>query len=460
MRFRAIFMVLFFCAPLFGPVIWGGGAAAPGSPLALPVYDYVLIDQYPHDPEAFTQGLYYKDGYLYEGTGIYGESSLRKVVPETGNVVKIHYLPAAYFGEGITIRNDVIHQLTWHNYTIFRYVELDTFAMVDSFPYVYAGWGLTHDDTSLIATNGGARLYHLDPETYEELSFVPVTVEGILFGGMNEMELIQGRVWANIYGLDSIAVIVPETGVVESWIDLTGLRDLIEWGGVLNGIAFDEANYRLFVTGKQWPAMFEIWVDAVNYPPEITSSSPPPSLCLETDSTVVLSVSADDPNYNDTLDYIWSINGVVDPVAHDSFYIYSSPVPAVDTIRVEVNDGMLSDSTWWLAIVATAGAERDPAPGGAILRPLRIQPNPFRSGTVIGFNVPRGTDSAETVEVAIYDIRGRMMRTLLAADLEPGDHETAWDGTDNGGRRVAAGIYLCTVRVAGATVSKKLAVLD
>ena len=460
---RAIAGVLLFCASLCLLAATGEGTARSDAPLdSVPVYGYTVINTYPHDPDAFTQGLYYKDGYLYEGTGIYGESTLRKVIPETGEVVKIHDLPPAYFGEGITIRNDVIHQLTWRNYTIFRYVELDTFAFVDSFPYVYTGWGLTHDDTSLISSSGGARLYHLDPETYEELSFVSVTVDGSLFGGMNEMELIQGRVWANIYGLDSIAVIVPETGVVESWVNLAGLRDSITWGGVLNGIAFDSENFRLFVTGKKWPAMFEVWVDLVNYPPVIVESSPtPPSMCIDVDTTVVLTVSVEDANPGDVLDYVWSINGVIDPVAQDSFYLYSSPVPTVDTVKVEVSDGMFSDSTSWLIAVATAGTGRDP--GGkdiAVLAPPRAEPNPFSRETRISFDVPRGFGPSNRVEVSVYDVLGRRMRTLVNSRLEPGEHEVFWDGRDSRGRRVSAGIYVCTLTVGGKTVSRKLAMLE
>ena len=286
---RTIPVFLIFCTVFLAMGGTSGGEGTGDARLdGVPVYGYVHVHSYYHDPYAFTQGLYYKDGYLYEGTGIIGRSTLRKVIPETGEIVKISDLPAGYYGEGITVRGDTIHQITYTNYSAFTWIEEDTFAFVDSFPYAFRGWGLTHDDTSLISTDGSHRLYHLNPQTYEEISRLNVTLEGALMGAMNEMEYIQGRIWANIYGKDSIAIIVPETGAVESWVDLHGLRDSISTGNVLNGIAWDPDNFRLFVTGKLWPLMFEVWVDAINYPPAITGSSPPPSICTEVDSIVTL----------------------------------------------------------------------------------------------------------------------------------------------------------------------------
>jgi glutamine cyclotransferase len=251
-------MALLLCAPLCSVDCAGQGGEGEAGPEGIPVYGCEVVNTYPHDPEAYTQGLYYKDGFLYESTGLQGHSTLRKVTPETGEVVKIHNLPYAYFGEGITVRNDTIYQLTYRNYVAFTYVELDTFALVDSFPYVFHGWGLTHDDSSLISSNGTTWLFHLNPRTFEEISRVGVTADGGLQSSMNEMEYVGDRIYANIYGRDSIAIIVPRTGVVEAWLNLEGLRDSIPSGGVLNGIAYDPAGSRLFVTGKNWPALFEI----------------------------------------------------------------------------------------------------------------------------------------------------------------------------------------------------------
>jgi glutamine cyclotransferase len=440
-------------------VATAGQGGGPDAPLdSVPVYGYELINTYYHDPDAFTQGLYYMDGYLYESTGLLGHSTVRKVIPETGSIVKIHHMHDSYYGEGLTVRNDTIHQLTYRNLVALTYVELDTFALVDSFPYAFYGWGLTHDDTSLISSNGSSRLFHLDPQTYEEIRRFSVTVDGELQSAMNEMEYIQDRIYANIYGIDSIAIIVPQTGVVDGWLNLAGLRDSISSGGVLNGIAWDPDNYRLFVTGKKWPRMFEIRVEPVNYPPEIIDFSPPPSVCTECDSTVSLTVSARDINGGDVLEYAWSINGVTDPAAEDTFYVYSSPVPTVDTVLVEVSDGMFSDSVSWLIVVSTSGVDEEfGAPGG--LSP-EIRPNPFSVSTTIRFSVPRGSGATQGVQVAIHDVQGRRVKTLLSDDLEPGEHTVRWDGTDGRGDRISAGIYLCTVKVGGRAVSRKVAVLE
>jgi glutamine cyclotransferase len=258
---------LFFCVSLLVFACAGPGAGESGFPHEdVPVYGYELVNTYPHDPAAYTQGLCYRGGYLYESTGLAGHSTLRKVIPETGAVVKIYRLPDAYFGEGLTVRNDTIYQLTYRNHSAFTYVEHDTFALVDSFPYALMGWGLTHDDTSLISSDGSDCLFHLSPQTYEEVSRFDVTVEGRPQPLINEMEMIGGRIYANILGLDSVAIIVPETGTVEGWLNLEGLRDLIATGGVLNGIAWDPDNSRLFVTGKNWPHLFEVQAESLEHP--------------------------------------------------------------------------------------------------------------------------------------------------------------------------------------------------
>ncbi|HQH73406.1 MAG TPA: glutaminyl-peptide cyclotransferase [bacterium] len=226
----------------------------------VPLYTYQIIHRYPHDPNAFTQGLYYQDGFLYEGTGLYRYSSLRKVNLETGEVVRIHHLPDEYFGEGITLFNHQIHQLTWLSKTGFVY-DAETFAPLREFHYGTEGWGLTHDGKRLIMSDGSSTLYFRDPATFDEISRVTVRDATRPITRLNELEYVRGEIFANIWETDFIARISPGTGQVTGWIDLTGLlspEDLKEPVDVLNGIAYDEAHDRLFVTGKLWPVLFEI----------------------------------------------------------------------------------------------------------------------------------------------------------------------------------------------------------
>ena len=237
------------------------GPDSGGARYSPPTYGYEVVNTYPHDPEAYTQGLYYKGGYLYESTGLLGQSTLRKADLETGKVVKMFHLPDSHFGEGMTIRGDTLYQLTYRNLAAFTYVERDEFVLVDSLPYSLHGWGLTHCGDRLIASDGTSWLTYLEPHTYKETGRFSVTAAGEPQRLLNEMEYIEGRIYANIYGQDLIAVIAPGSGEVEAWLDLRGLRDSIPSGGVLNGIAWDEGGRRLFVTGKNWPAVFEIAVD-------------------------------------------------------------------------------------------------------------------------------------------------------------------------------------------------------
>jgi glutamine cyclotransferase len=234
---------------------------------SIPVYDYVLINTFPHDVNAFTQGLVYHNGFLYEGTGLFSGSSLRKVVLETGEVLFRYNLVSVYFGEGVTIYDDLIYQLTWLNNVGFVYVETDSFELIDTFSYPTQGWGLTHDDTSLIMSDGTDKLYFLDPVTFEEINRVHVTADGSPIDQINELEYIHGHIYANILNSDFIAIIKPETGVVVAWLDLTGILSAEHPAappGPLNGIAFDPDSVRLFVTGKRWPSLFEIYVDPLN----------------------------------------------------------------------------------------------------------------------------------------------------------------------------------------------------
>ncbi|MBN2590003.1 MAG: glutaminyl-peptide cyclotransferase [Sedimentisphaerales bacterium] len=223
-------------------------------------YGYEIVNTFPHDTNAFTQGLIYEDGVLYEGTGQYGYSSIRKVELETGKILQIYHMPDEYFGEGITIWKDKIIQLTWQSETGFVY-DKHTFEPQREFSYRSEGWGITHDGEHLIMSDGSPTLYFLDPETYEVVSKLAVYYGESMLKNLNELEYINGKVFANIWGTEDIVIINPQTGQVESMIELDGL--LNRWNiqqqvDVLNGIAYDAKNKRLFVTGKWWPNLFEI----------------------------------------------------------------------------------------------------------------------------------------------------------------------------------------------------------
>lgn len=229
-------------------------------PAAIPTYTYTVVNSYPHDPQAFTQGLIYVDGVLYEGTGLNGRSSLRRVHLETGEVQEIVDLDQQYFGEGIALFGDRIIQLTWQSNVAFVY-DAQSFERLGEFAYPTEGWGLTHDDTQLIMSDGTANLYFRDPETFAEIGRVEVRDATGPVVRLNELEYINGEVYANVWQTDRIARIDPQTGRVTGWIDLTGLlsaADRTPDVDVLNGIAYDAANDRLFVTGKLWPRLFEI----------------------------------------------------------------------------------------------------------------------------------------------------------------------------------------------------------
>lgn len=241
--------------------------AVPAPPAsALPVYGYRIRNEYPHDPAAFTQGLIYLgtnangEDILLEGTGQRGASSLRRVVVQTGEVVQQHDLAQEFFGEGITLWQDKIIQLTWQSQTGFVY-DATTFAELSRFSYPTEGWGITHDGTQLIMSDGSDTLYFWNPETLAETGRVAVFDDNGPVVRLNELEYINGEVWANIWQTDKIARIDPATGAVVGWVDLTALlsaADRVQQVDVLNGIAWDGENGRLFVTGKWWPKLFEI----------------------------------------------------------------------------------------------------------------------------------------------------------------------------------------------------------
>jgi glutamine cyclotransferase len=228
--------------------------------LSVPVLGYRVVATYPHDTEAFTQGLIFYDGQLYEGTGLNGESSLRRVDLASGTVLQRIDLPAEYFGEGIALFNDRIYQLTWQNKIGLIY-DRASFTQLGSWSYETEGWGLTHDGSQLIMSDGSDTLRFLDPQTLAVQRSVQVRAEGQPVTRLNELEYIDGQVYANIWQTDMIARIDPQSGAVTAWIDLSGLLPLEERlpnTDVLNGIAYDPATDRLFVTGKRWPKLYEI----------------------------------------------------------------------------------------------------------------------------------------------------------------------------------------------------------
>jgi len=225
-----------------------------------PIYSYCIVNSYPHDVKAFTQGLIYHNGILYEGTGLKGQSSLRQVELETGKVLQQIDLNQQYFGEGITLWQDKIIQLTWRSQVGFVYSK-DSFEKLDRFIYNTEGWGITHDGQKLIMSDGSDKLYFLDADTFEKVSYIQVRDQNKPIFRLNELEYINGEIFANVWQTDYIARISPSTGQVLGWIDLRGLLDSESYKGkqdVLNGIAYDKERKRLFVTGKLWPKLFEI----------------------------------------------------------------------------------------------------------------------------------------------------------------------------------------------------------
>jgi glutamine cyclotransferase len=220
----------------------------------VPIYTYRVINAYPHDAEAFTQGLVFEGGYLYEGTGIKGASSLRKVQLETSGVIQILRLPKDLFGEGITIYHNRIIQLTWRSGIGFVY-DKDSFRVLRKFRYPTEGWGITHDGKRLIISDGTATLYFLHPETFKNIGQVTVRDVHGPVPLLNELEYIRGEIYANVWHKTLIARISPQSGTVTGWIDLEGL---CRWNGELNGIAYDADKDRLFITGKLWPVIYEI----------------------------------------------------------------------------------------------------------------------------------------------------------------------------------------------------------
>jgi glutaminyl-peptide cyclotransferase len=231
-------------------------------PSRVPTYTYEVVNSYPHDTSAFTQGLVFHQGALYESTGLNGSSSLRRVELETGRVLNQKKLSDEYFAEGLALFNGRLYQLTWQSYRGFVY-DLDSFNVIRDFSYTGEGWGLTRDSSSLIMSDGTSRIRFLNPDTFEVQRVITVQDSGRDITQLNELEYIKGEIYANIWLTDRIARINPQSGKVNSWVNLSGLlspEDQSRPVDVLNGIAYDEASDRLFVTGKNWPKLFEIKV--------------------------------------------------------------------------------------------------------------------------------------------------------------------------------------------------------
>lgn len=226
------------------------------------VYNYEIIKEYPHDKKAFTQGFEFHNGYFYESTGNYGKSTLRKVEIETGKVLQKIDIDKKYFAEGMTIFNDQIYQLTWKKNKGFVY-DLETFELKKTFDYQQSkeGWGLTHNNEKLIKTDGTERVWFLDPETLKEESYIETYTNSRKAENLNELEFVKGKIYANLWQKNSILIVDPKNGAIEGIVNLKGLQSKAGQKGddnVLNGIAYDEENDRLFVTGKKWDKVFEI----------------------------------------------------------------------------------------------------------------------------------------------------------------------------------------------------------
>lgn len=255
-RYSAVALALAAVSWSFDPaasVLTAQGAAVDG---------YRVVNVYPHDTDAYTQGLIVRGGFLFESTGRYGQSTLRKVELETGRVVQQHRLDRAYFAEGLTEWNGQLVQLTWRSQIAFVY-DLVSFAPRRTFGYSGEGWGLTHNQQEFILSDGSATLRFLSPTSFRETRRLVVRDGGIPVRDLNELEYVRGEIYANVWHTDRIARISPQSGQVTGWIDLKGLMAAayrLDAEAVLNGIAYDETRNRLLVTGKLWPRVFEIEV--------------------------------------------------------------------------------------------------------------------------------------------------------------------------------------------------------
>jgi glutamine cyclotransferase len=249
------------------PDIAHGGVPAQSAGSTVTRLSYEVVGRYPHDPTAFVQGLLWHGGGFYESTGLHGRSTVRRVAFPSGQVLQSHRLPDADFGEGLALVGDQLIQLTWQSRRGYRY-DRTTLTRRGEFTYPAEGWGLTYDGTYLIASDGSPMLTYLDPTTVRPVRHLAVTFDGRPLSQLNELEYLDGQIWANVWHQDFIVAINPKTGRVSALLDLTGLRprgQVHNPEAVLNGIAYDPVTQRFFVTGKLWPTLFAL---------RITTSTP------------------------------------------------------------------------------------------------------------------------------------------------------------------------------------------
>ena len=261
-RKSGLFILSFFAAALLNACCPGSSPPTANTPSAAPrQFTFEVVHAWPHDPEAFTQGLLWHDGFLYESTGLNGHSSLRRVALETGQVLQERGVDSQYFAEGLALAGGRLVQLTWQSQRAFVY-DRNSFEPRQGFDYLGEGWGLTTDGGRFIMSDGTAKLRFMDLSDFSPKGSVTVTDQGRAVTRLNELEYIDGLVYANIWQTDRMAQIDPATGAVVGWIDLTGLLTAADRGAaspdVLNWIAWDGAGKRLFVTGKHWPRLYEI----------------------------------------------------------------------------------------------------------------------------------------------------------------------------------------------------------
>jgi len=242
-------------------LVWSTTATSQTSRSEIPIYSYRIVAKYPHDPHAFTQGLIFENGFLYESTGLRAQSSVRKVRLETGAVLQKLDLPVAVFGEGLADRGNQLLVLTWTS-NIGYVLDRAGLAVTGTFAYSGEGWGLTSSPDTIFMSDGSSRIRLLDPKSLQERARIEVTDRGAPVVRLNELEWVKGEIFANVWQTDRIARIDPKSGKVVGWIDLAGLDGtpvvFNKGDAVLNGIAYDSTRDRLFVTGKLWPALYEI----------------------------------------------------------------------------------------------------------------------------------------------------------------------------------------------------------